>query len=510
MLPINYYICSNQMNTGINCKVFKVKEINPPNRVYVVKIFDETRYREYEDEKAILLLLSNNNNSENDYLIKLKNIDIRLEYSANYSMNSRLLVFDYIIHGTLAEYLLMMTNINLIEEKYVKLISYKLLYGLKKCHVNNICHNSIDIKNIMFDNDFNPIIIHFNDASLIHDNIFKRDFVGLGIVLAKLITSGYFSVYGFDKKSQKYVFKCKLNRSNKKDILEENKFWNLFEEINNIKISNEFKKFFELLVKSKNQLNIDELINNEWLKDIINNKNELEKELKEEFQTNYNAIMKSKSEDTYNLDINSILDIPQTQNNDDSSNSLINECLGIGEKEKVSAINSIRSLEDEEIMNYENKFIKTIKNEPKDIQFNYIEINVEENNNLYIKALDKFMMDLQKKIKEFKYEQTFDIIVDPDVKYWAFSVSFEENDINQESEEEEIELIYEDINDSNLIPLIISIELYKLEKEQKDIDLIKPLNQKYYLMFNYIQGNVEDFYEYLKIIKMISISLLNY
>jgi hypothetical protein len=117
---------------------------------------------------------------------------------------------------------------------------------------------------------------------------------------------------------------------------------------------------------------------------------------------------------------------------------------------------------------------------------------------------------LQKKIKEFKYEQTLDVIVEPDLNNWAFSVSFEENDIKEESEEEEIDLIYENINDSNSIPLIISIELYKLEKEQKDIDLIKPLNQRYYLMFNYIQGNISDFYEYLKIIKMISISLLNY
>lgn len=509
MLPINYVICSNQMNTGVNSKVFKIREINPPNRVYVVKIFDETRNQEYEDERAILLLLSNNNNSQNDYLIKLKNIDIRLEYNDIYTINSRLLVFDYLIHGTIDEYLLMMPNINLIKEKYVKLICYKLLFGLKKCHENNICHNNINIKNIMFDNDFNPIIINFNEALLINDSNFKKDFFGLGIVLAKLITSGYFSVYGFDKKTKKYVFKCKLN-NNKKDILEENTFWNIFETINNIKISNEFKKFFELLVKSKNQLNIDELINHEWLKEIINNKNEIEKQLKEEFQTNYNEIMKSKSQDTYNLDINSILDIPQTQNNNDSSNSLINEYLAFGANEKISSFDRIRSLEEEEITNYEDKFIKTIQNEPIDIQFNYIEINIEENNYFFIKALDKFMMDLQKNIKEYKYEQKLDIIVEPDAINWAFTVSFEENDINEESEEEEIDLLYEDIDDSNLIPLIIKIELFKLEKEQKDIDLIKPLNQKYYLMFNFIQGNIADFYEYLRIIKMISISLLNH
>jgi serine/threonine protein kinase len=110
----------------------------------------------------------------------------------------------------------MMPNINHIKEIYVKLLCYKLLKGLQKCHENNICHNKIDIKNIMFDNDFNPIIIHFSEASLINNKNFNKDFIGLGIVLAKLMTSGKFISYKYDKNKKRFVFIHKLGGTKKK------------------------------------------------------------------------------------------------------------------------------------------------------------------------------------------------------------------------------------------------------------------------------------------------------
>ena len=217
MLPINYIICSNQMNSGINDKVFKIVEISQPNKLFIIKIFEEMKRKEYEEEKSILSLLKDSsNNPQNNYLIKLKDIEVRLEYSDNYRMNSNLLVFDYLHHGTMCDYLYMMPNINHIKEIYVKLLCYKLLKGLQKCHENNICHNKIDIKNIMFDNDFNPIIIHFSEASLINNKNFNKDFIGLGIVLAKLMTSGKFISYKYDKNKKRFVFIHKLGGTKKK------------------------------------------------------------------------------------------------------------------------------------------------------------------------------------------------------------------------------------------------------------------------------------------------------
>ena len=510
MLPINYIICSNQMNSGINDKVFKIVEISQPNKIFIIKIFEEMKRKEYEEEKSILSLLKgNSNNSQNDYLIKLKDIDIRLEYSDYYNINSKLLVFDYLYHGTMCDYLYMMPNINHIKEIYVKLLCYKLLKGLKKCHEHNIRHNKIDIKNIMFDNDFNPIIIHFSEASLINNNNFNKDFIGLGIVLAKLMASGQFISYKYDKNKKRFVFVYKLGGPNKKGFLEESQFWNIIESNNNIKISKEFRQFFDILVKSKNPLNIEDLLKNDFLKDIINNQNEIEKKLKEEFEANYNEILKSKEQDTHELDIYSILNLGNIEDN-----SLVNP----RKRGKQSSFNNNRCLEDEEESIYENKNIKLINYEPKGIQFNYVEINIKDNEILYLDALEKFMIDLENNIKEFKYEKDIDINIDYDVKNWAFNVSFEENEIDEENNiedninniEEETDEINDYINESDLFPLIIKIELYEFEKEENVIHSMNLNSRKYYLMFNYIQGDISDFYEYLKIIKNISIRLLKH
>ena len=510
MLPINYIICSNQMNSGINDKVFKIVEISQPNKLFIIKIFEEMKRKEYEEEKSILSLLKDSsNNPQNNYLIKLKDIEVRLEYSDNYRMNSNLLVFDYLHHGTMCDYLYMMPNINHIKEIYVKLLCYKLLKGLQKCHENNICHNKIDIKNIMFDNDFNPIIIHFSEASLINNKNFNKDFIGLGIVLAKLMTSGKFISYKYDKNKKRFVFIHKLGGTKKKGVLEESQFWEIFEINNNIKISKEFKQFFDILVKSKNALNINDLLNNEFLKDIINNQKEIETKLKKDFEADYNEIVKSKEQDKQEIDIYSILNLDNTEDN-----SLVNP----RKRGSKTSFDRIRSLEEKEGNLYEHKVLKSIKCEPKGIQFNYIEINIKDNEILYLDALEKLMIDLENNIREFKYEKDIDINIEHDSKNWAFCIAFEEKEIDEENNiednidniEEETDAISEDLNDNELIPLVIKIELFELEKDEKLTHSMNPIDRKYYLMFNYIQGDISDFYEYLKIIKNISIRLLKH
>ena len=510
MLPINYIICSNQMNSGINDKVFKIVEISQPNKLFIIKIFEEMKRKEYEEEKSILSLLKDSsNNPQNNYLIKLKDIEVRLEYSDNYRMNSNLLVFDYLHHGTMCDYLYMMPNINHIKEIYVKLLCYKLLKGLQKCHENNICHNKIDIKNIMFDNDFNPIIIHFSEASLINNKNFNKDFIGLGIVLAKLMTSGKFISYKYDKNKKRFVFIHKLGGTKKKGVLEESQLWEIFEINNNIKISKEFKQFFDILVKSKNALNIDDLLNNEFLKDIINNQEEIETKLKKDFEADYNEIVKSKEQDKQEIDIYSILNLDNTEDN-----SLVNP----RKRGSKTSFDRIRSLEEKEGNLYEHKVLKSIKCEPKGIQFNYIEINIKDNEILYLDALEKLMIDLENNIREFKYEKDIDINIEHDSKNWAFCIAFEEKEIDEENNiednidniEEETDAISEDLNDNELIPLVIKIELFELEKDEKLTHSMNPIDRKYYLMFNYIQGDISDFYEYLKIIKNISIRLLKH
>ena len=324
MLPFNYIICSNQIGNGNFGKVFKIKEINPPHNVLIVKIYDQHRQREYENEKNILTIITENNNFINDYIIKLNNTEVILENSDDFPINSNKLIFNYLNHGQLCDYLYIIPNINHLKECHIKLLCYKLLQGIKKCHEKNISHNKIDLKNIMLDNDFNPIIIHFSEASIIYDNNFKNDFFGLGIVLAKLITSGKFRSIGYEKKRNKYFIKFNdLNNQFQKNVLEESIFWKKVEILHNIKISEEFKKFFGILIKSKDILNIDDLLKNEWLKDINNNKDEIEIDLKKQLQKLYDRILEYQNIDKYQIDnISSILNFPM-----EIETNLIKECL---------------------------------------------------------------------------------------------------------------------------------------------------------------------------------------
>ena len=62
----------------------------------------------------------------------------------HFSPNSNYLVFDYLKHGNLNEYLYNMEKYTPFSEKFVKIIGYKLLKGLKKIHHNQICHNKIE------------------------------------------------------------------------------------------------------------------------------------------------------------------------------------------------------------------------------------------------------------------------------------------------------------------------------------------------------------------------------
>ena len=90
------------------------------------------------------------------------------------------------------------------------------MLGLKKCHEKNISHNKLDLKNIMLDDDFNSIMIHFSEASIITNNNFNKDFLMLELILTKLVTSGKFNTIIYDKKIKKYFIKSNINAKKKK------------------------------------------------------------------------------------------------------------------------------------------------------------------------------------------------------------------------------------------------------------------------------------------------------
>ena len=498
----NYTIISENIGSGAIGKVYIIEKINPPSTKLIVKKFDNSERERYEKEKFILSKFSNSNESNNKYIIKLKNIYISIDelpYNSNY------LLFDYLEYGNLNKYLENNYCFTDIPEIYAKLICYKLLKGLKTIHDNGICHNKMNEKNIMFDNEFNPIIIHFSEAYMNNDNIFRKDFQGLARIIAKLITSGKFMNIRLSKKYKYIVILDNAQRE-----IKESEFWQ------NVEVKKEFIDFFNLLLKSKLPLNIDDLLNNIWLKDIkdIDNNNsdntkklkEIENNLKNDFGNIYLKILEFEKQNNKQIitDINSIINI---ENNTNEKNSLINNFI---DTYKSSEITNEKSY----MFNLE---IRNINNKPEGILFDYLEIIINSNNDDYNKPkfFYYFMYNLKSNIDKFEnLKKTFD----NSEQYLSFNVSFEESKINEEIDDNDINKDkYVDKNDKNDNLLIDELIFDEDENENLEIkiELVKYNsineidNERYFLMFNYIQGETYDYYHYLNMIKKMAKELLN-
>ena len=490
---MNFYtIISDQIGCGNIGKVFQIQEGQPPYKILIAKIFDEKGKEQYKNEKEILSILSKSNEPFNECIIKYKTIDISLDFTNYFSYNSQYLIFDYLEHGNLSKYLLYMDILPQIPEKFIKLIGYKLLKALQIIHKNNICHNKMDINNIMLGNDFNPIIIHFSEAFLANKNNFRKDFEEVGKILAKLMTSGKFMNCKFNKELK--IFEIYDNQRQK---YRDKKFWKYYEK----KIPKAFIDFFNILVKTK-IVNIEDLLKNEWLKEIQykdSNYIETENNLKIDFEKRYNHILVM-DQTHAEINVNSVINMQNNCNN----NSLI------------KTLNSDRSTEYiNEEKNIFNLEIKKIKNEPKGILFDYIQIIINTNNDCNtLNIIYNYICELQSLIK--KIDKNIKINY-PD-KFLSFNITFEEiknNEYNEVNHDEEIkdddseeykeEIYYdEDDNDNDNEDLVINIKLLKYISEN-EYDTNK---EKYYLLFNYIQGEISDYYYYLKIFKEKANSIL--
>lgn len=161
----------------------------------------------------------------------------------------------------------------------------------------------------------------------------------------------------------------------------------------NKNISTQFLNLFNLLVKSKKPLIIDELLNNEWFNEVRNNDDnvrKIEDELKAYLNSRHEGILLLNQIKIDNIDVDSILTSQNSNSNE--NNSLFN----------FGSLNSDRSLDYCEGDSHYNLEIQTINFEPKGILFNYIEINFNKNiddieNNINFLLID-FMNDLEKKL----------------------------------------------------------------------------------------------------------------
>ena len=315
----NYQLISGQLGNDKHSKVYIIKG-NLSGKEYIVKIYEESRLVYYKNETNILSLLKHNNLPQNYiFYIMFKDMNYKQQMfnipKEIKSFNIEFLFYDYLSKLSLCDYII--NNSEQIKEIHAKFLCYKLLTSIEQLHSINISHNKLDISNIMFDDEFNPKIIHFSEANIIKDKSeVNKDLFGVGKILAKLLTLGKFTSINFNKKYQKFM----INGSDKekKLFMEESKFWKTLKSYYDINISEKFIKFFDILInakKSKKLIDINDLFKNEWLNEIINNDiKSIENNFRDYFTELYKIIIEDNiKKSKIDIDIKNLLDESKTQ-----------------------------------------------------------------------------------------------------------------------------------------------------------------------------------------------------
>ena len=528
----NYKIINIQLGQDKHSKVYFLTENNSRNK-YIVKIYENSKYIFYENETNILSIINNiYENQENKYFLMFNNI----QYTPNMfqipgevtPFNLKFLFYDYLPKLSLLDYISQIGQ--KIKEIHAKFLCHEILTAIQNWHMINICHNKIDIQNVMFDENFNLKIIHFCEAILI-DDINKGyklnvDLFQLGQVLAKILTLGKFKSIGIDKNTKKYVVFGNFPKSLSKDgRLEESMFWSILSSQYNIDVSQQFLDFFHVLIKSKKSkelIDIDILLKNKWLNEVINAIPKYKEIFKNDFKYLYETIMENKEiTDKINIDIKNFIDEYENEVciiNDNKLEEDYNKYGSDYSKDKFSEPNinlnnninnpnkNKENLNEKNITDNLNKL--SINDEkyfkPRKDEFNYLEINIENKENKDInEAINTFIQDLKIKIIEKHEDKGINVEIKEE-KGTSFKIIYEIEPKNFGN----IDIEFLDEHYEKKIKNVQKFEIkVELIEGNKDLITLKKIYQ-YYLFFNGITIDKEDFYEILKFLKEIAKAVL--
>ena len=192
-MEMKYKISINQLGKDQHSKIYSLQGNNSEKEL-IVKIYEDSRIAYYNNETNILIALNKINLNKGNIFF---NIFKDMKYNSNMfqipkevkGFNLEFLFYDYLSKLSLLDYINQVNH--QIKESHAKYLCYILLKAIEKMRSINICHNKIDISNIMFDDDFNPKLIHFSEAKIIYDKSeYNKDLFCLGKILAKIISSG--------------------------------------------------------------------------------------------------------------------------------------------------------------------------------------------------------------------------------------------------------------------------------------------------------------------------------
>ena len=495
---MQYAIVSDNL---CNCPFYEIHiitNLNPPNDKLIAKIYLGQNNDIFQNESQICQILTNHNNEN---ILRLRNNNIEIIGLDEFGPEVNCLIFDYLNHGKLFQYLELQENKSHFTEKIVKYIGYKLLRAIQIMHSNHIAHNRLTIDNIMLNQSFEPIIIHFKDAvlDLNNNNCFFEDFKGYAKILAKLITNGKFKDLdiGINKNGKKgFVV---LNNMGTEHPLD--KFWKTFSKSENI--SKNFIDFFKLLISTRN-LNISNLINDPWFSDfneidLNGNIDLIGEESRKLFEKIYKLNEEFKKDiSTERYDQSDIIE----EDKKDDNNSLFESTMRGEAKEDLNKI-------------FEKFLIRETRYKPMGVSYDYLILeisNYNHDNSFLKKFMCKLFLNLEDNsiIEGFEFEPektnleknkflSFDVYINK----LKEKLDFNEDDfINEENlVPEEVENEFEEIDQS----LVINFELVKFKEnnknENKENENINSNKEIFYLLFNFSQGEISNYYHCVKIFK---------
>ena len=475
MIIDNKYITEECEGEGATSKVFRVKDLKDKDKIYAAKIFFVNTSC-FNDEKEILTLLKDKGSKN---IINIIYGGIGEMKVGKASKQKQYLILDYAEKKDLSRYLHLANLSNKgFTESFAQLLFYKIYEAVKEIHVNQVCHRDLKTENILLDSKFNPKICDFGFSTLITDKEIKIcgskyyvapevllskekkfkfdgapvDFFALGVILFNLI-SGKHSFNKPIKNDDSYKYIISRDYA---------KFWE--KQSLNITPSNEFKELFVKMIDPdpKQRPNIDTIEDYKWIKD-FKEKSQKEKEdleigLYQEFLKREKKIKESTKKTIKTETINNC-------NGEDNRGSSDEDGL-------FDCNNEIRSFKEGEYM----EFSIIIEGNLKQIKFM---------NDLYLKIEKEYENDKE-------YECTIDCSKDK-LKFKATFTFIEKEDIKEETETEKKNENNE-INEENE-----KNDCFKKKECIIDVELFKYKNG-FLLRFLRKSGELEDFYENLKII----------
>ena len=321
----------------------------------------------------------------------------------------------------------------------------------------------------MFNNIFEPIIIHFVESNdnINNNNEFFVDYRDLAKIIINIAT------FGKD---------VKILNENNEIILD---FWNSIDN----QLSEEFRNSINdiiIALMGNNHLNLDVFLQLPIFQGIVNN-NQIQTDFRTHFNILYDKLIEYNNVDVEAIDFSDYNDNPDDlQLKSDDEEDQYNGEVGVkGISPKKNSIFSI---------------IRKTEFKPNKL-FEYLKINVEN----YIdnsKFFNKFMHKLHDNIDKIDNLPGFfvekDKLTEKNNSFSTFSLiikdlKYKKNDNEDDDEEDE---------ENDETPLMIKLELIEYDGKNKETDKHNSNKKTFYLTFNYIVGDeIYHYYQYIKLFK---------